>query len=102
MLKTLAPFLLIPFLVSDLTDNQWPHAVWPADPVTALLDHPTMLPIALKYRAAAEREIQTLPPAVPTDDRADAYPHPCSLFCPPQAAALPGGDTLYQFMSLLI
>ncbi len=102
MLARIGPFLLVPFLVADWTDYQWPAAA--GDQAAEVAARPAALPIALKWRHQIQRQIEgplTMAAAPPgfTPTTHETWSESLSAATPTEPAR---PDPLYDLMSLQI
>jgi len=105
MLTKLGPFLLVPFLVSDWTDNQWPAlCLREASSLTAPAKDEAYSPAGAQARDQILKKIQAKPALcflLPVETICCSLA-PVSIQDPDDSRFLIAADPLYQFMSLQI
>src|SRR2546425_2498650 len=101
MLKRIGPFLLVPFLVSDWTDNQW-QSLCLNENASVLSAKVEIYPLATQWRQQLLQKIQT-PPLICHGLPAGASALSALAQLPSHAHQrswpVPAADPLYELMS---
>jgi hypothetical protein len=95
-------FLLMPFLVADVTDNQWLAALSTPDSLPRVEDH---YPLALVQRTRILKEMTTLPEAMMAPGFRQAIAPSAWPVAPSvegQRAPVVSSNRLYEFKALLL